>query len=146
MMANQKIINVDSEIITELVRKEIIGHFVDESIEGVFVTTLEGEYLYCNPALWNIYGYDSFTDLKQGLKNDAENVYLVPDRRRQFLEVMNLHGKVENFVSQVRCKDGGAVWITENSKLYQASDGKSIIGVPCAISRLKKSLTIKLKS
>jgi PAS domain S-box-containing protein len=125
MRLNTKIIDADSKNIRQLLRKGILGRFFKESSEGFFVTTPEGEYVDSNPALARIYGYASSKVLIKGLKNIAQTLYVLPDRRRQFMTQIERDGSVKNFISQVRRKDGSLIWISEDAGVHFSENGQN---------------------
>ena len=90
--------------------------FFDHAIEGIFRTTAEGRYLDANPALARIYGYENPAALIAGLTNIAGQLYLDPNRRGEFQSIMQDHDEVTDFVSQIRRRDGSAIWISENAR------------------------------
>jgi PAS domain S-box-containing protein len=90
--------------------------FFDHAIEGIFRTTAEGRYLDANPALARIYGYENPAALIAGLTNIAGQLYLDPHRRGEFQAIMQDRDEVTDFVSQIRRRDGSAIWISENAR------------------------------
>src|SRR5271169_6477310 len=79
--------------------------------EGIFQTTPDGRYLGANPALARIYGYQSPEDLQAQLQDISRQLYVRPERRAEFLDIVEREGKVSNFESQVHRKDGSIIWI-----------------------------------
>jgi len=96
--------------------------FVDGAIEGFFRTTREGRYLIVNPALAQIYGYESPGQLKAELTDIAASLYVDPNRRNEFESLMKDRRTVHNFVSQIRRRDGSTIWIVENARAVTDDD------------------------
>ncbi len=96
--------------------------FVDAALEGFFRTTRDGRYLIVNPALARIYGYDSPEQLRAELTNIGDSLYVDPARRTEFERQMNEIGFVNNFVSQIRRRDGSVIWISENARTVKDAD------------------------
>jgi len=88
----------------------------ENAIEGVFQTTPDGTYIAVNPALARIYGYHSPEDLIVGLRDISHQLYVEPERRRQFMRLMEEQGSVSNFESRVYRRDGEIIWISENAR------------------------------
>jgi PAS domain S-box-containing protein len=88
----------------------------ENSVEGIFQSTPEGHYLSANPALARIYGYESVNQLIASQSNIAEQLYVDPQRRAEFVATMSTHGKVTNFESRVYRADGQMIWISENAR------------------------------
>ena len=91
----------------------------ENAVEGIFRTTPDGYYLRANPALARIYGYESAELLVNSLTNIAGQLYLDPDRRQEFVKIMNEQGAVIGFESQVRRIDGEITWISENASMVR---------------------------
>jgi PAS domain S-box-containing protein len=98
--------------------------FFQNAIEGIFQTTPEGRYLAVNPALARIYGYESADELRGQLRDIERQLYVQAGRRAEFLELMARDGKVSNFESQVRRKDGSVIWISENAVAVRDESGR----------------------
>jgi PAS domain S-box-containing protein len=98
--------------------------FVDSAIEGFFRTTRDGRYLICNPALAKIYGYESPEHLTRELTDIASTLYIDPRRREDFVSLTEKDGVLQDFVSQIRRRDGSIIWISENARRVNDDDGQ----------------------
>jgi PAS domain S-box-containing protein len=96
----------------------------DNAMEGIFQTTLDGRYIRVNKALANIYGYETPAALIRGLTDIAGNLYVDPQRRDTFAQIMRAHGSVTDFRSQVRRRDGRVIWIAENAHAVHDETGE----------------------
>ena len=56
----------------------------ENATEGIFQTTPDGHYLSANPALAQMYGYDSPEELLAVLTDVGRQLYVQPDRREEF--------------------------------------------------------------
>lgn len=88
----------------------------ENAVEGIFQTSLTGQYLDANPSLARIYGYETREELMDDLVNIQTQLYVDPNRRDDFKMLMDMNGKVHNFESQVYRKDGEVIWISENAR------------------------------
>ncbi|MEJ0008084.1 MAG: diguanylate cyclase [Steroidobacteraceae bacterium] len=95
----------------------------DNALEGIFRTTMDGRYLGANPALANIYGFDSPDELIAKLQNIGSQLYVDPERRHEFMRIITSRGTVAGFESQVYRKNGEVIWISENARVIVADDG-----------------------
>ncbi|BEV16917.1 bifunctional diguanylate cyclase/phosphodiesterase [Herbaspirillum sp. DW155] len=98
----------------------------ENAIEGVFQTTPDGTYIAVNPALARIYGYHSPEDLIVGLRDISHQLYVEPERRGEFMRLMEQHGSVSNFESRVYRRDGDIIWISENARAVYDDGGKLV--------------------
>ena len=96
----------------------------ENAIEGIFQTTLDGRYFSANPALAKLYGYDSPADLITNLSNIQQQLYVEGDRRDKFIRLMQAHGTVTDFESQIYRKDGSTIWISENARAVVNAEGE----------------------
>lgn len=86
----------------------------EHSVEGIFQTSSAGQYISANPALARIYGYPSPEALMSELTDIADQLYVDPSRRDDFVRLMEGHDVVTEFESRVRRRDGEIIWISEN--------------------------------
>ena len=74
----------------------------ENSVEGIFQTSPDGKYLSANPALARLYGYVSPQEMMSELTNIQEQLYVDPDRRGQFRQLISLNNSVTGFESEIR--------------------------------------------
>ena len=91
---------------------------------GVFVSSKKGHFLDVNPALLKILGY---TNKEEFLSLDlAKDVYLSPDDRRKYTEIMEKKGKVIDYEIKWRKRDGNILNVLLTSNVRYDTDGKII--------------------
>ncbi|HEY9647229.1 MAG TPA: EAL domain-containing protein [Chroococcidiopsis sp.] len=95
----------------------------ENAIEGIFQSTLDGHYVSVNPALAKIYGFASSDELVTQLTDIAHQLYVDPNRRAEFLSLMQEQGKVSQFESRIYRRDGTIIWIAENVQSVCDRDG-----------------------
>jgi len=96
----------------------------ENSIEGIFQTTVDGRYLVANPTLARMYGYDSVAELQASVTEIGVQLYVNPQRRAEFQRLIEQHGKVYRFESQIHRKDGSVIWISEHARAAYDPAGK----------------------
>lgn len=96
----------------------------EHAVEGIFQTSITGQYLAANPALARIYGYDSTADLMNDLVNIETQLYVDPQRRNDFKMLMDMNGRVQHFESQVYRTNGDIIWISENARAVINEQGE----------------------
>src|SRR5205085_1042206 len=106
-----------------LVAERRYREIFENAIEGIFQSTKDGHYLNANPSLARIYGYASTDELKAGLTNISDQLYVEPRQREEFVAQMEKRGAVSNYESQVRRKDGEIIWISENARAVTDAAG-----------------------
>ncbi|MEG4028308.1 MULTISPECIES: adenylate/guanylate cyclase domain-containing protein [unclassified Microcoleus] len=110
----------------ELLRiaQEKYHSIVENAMEGIFQSTPSGVYLSANPALAKLYGYDSPEELMSEIKNIAQQLYVDPERRLEFVAAMDTENAVSGFESMVCRKDGRRIWVSENVRAVRDSKGE----------------------
>jgi diguanylate cyclase (GGDEF)-like protein/PAS domain S-box-containing protein len=98
----------------------------ENTLEGIFQTTVEGRYISANPALARIYGYESPEELVSSLAASGRQLYVDATRRADFERLMREVGSVTQFESQVCRRDGSVIWISENARAVRAPDGRAL--------------------
>ncbi|HVT85186.1 MAG TPA: PAS domain S-box protein [Chitinophagaceae bacterium] len=107
-------------------------NLVDNSLVGIFESTLDGNIIYANRADLKIFGYDSLEELQA---READSVYKYPQQRKEFIESLEKNGKVENFTADMLTKTGDTVTLLLNAQVY---DNK-ISGMLMDITEIKKA-------
>jgi PAS domain S-box-containing protein len=92
--------------------------------EGIFQTTADGHYLAANPALARIYGFGSSEELIAYFTNVADELYVDPNRRADFVRLLEQDDVISMFESQVYRPDGSVIWISENARAVRDAEGK----------------------
>ncbi len=132
---NSRIINLVNAVSTQLgsliqrkqteeilrITQERYHSIVENAVEGIYQTTPSGRYLSSNQALAKIYGYDSPEELMTNLQNIEDKLYVDRNRRREFIEEIEVNNAVLEFEAQVYRKDGKIIWISENARAVRDS-------------------------
>ncbi|WP_373086917.1 CHASE domain-containing protein [Zhongshania sp.] len=87
----------------------------ENAIDGIFQSTADGRYLRANTALAKIYGYPSRAAFMAEVSNIGDQIYVKPQRRRQFMAAIQRDGHVSDFVSEVYRRDGSRIHILEKA-------------------------------
>ena len=88
----------------------------ENALEGIFQTATDGKLISANPALAQIYGYDSPEELLASVNDIERPLYVEPNRRQEFLALMEKYGTLSEFESEVYCRDGSIIWISEDAR------------------------------
>lgn len=98
----------------------------ENSVDGIFQTTVEGKYLSVNPALARIYGYASVEQMLKEIVDIQSDLYVDRERRQQFQSLMEANDTITNFESQVYKRDRTTIWISENVRALRDENGKIV--------------------
>jgi PAS domain S-box-containing protein len=95
----------------------------ENAIEGIFQTTPDGRFQSANPALARIYGYRSPDEMIRQLSDIERQLYVDPNRRKEFVQLLQEKEDISGFVSQVYREDGSVIWISEHARAVREAKG-----------------------
>lgn len=98
----------------------------ENAVEGIFQTSVDGRYLIANPMLARIYGYESLEELLLDFSDIKHQLYVEPNRRVEFMRLIEEQSAIWGFESQVYRKDGSIIWISENASGLYNTEGKLV--------------------
>ena len=98
----------------------------DNAVEGMFLTTPDGRYIDVNPTLTRLYGFTSRDQLIAYFSDIANELYVDPSRRDDFVAAMERDGVVAGFESEISRADGTHIWISENARAVRDGDGSIV--------------------
>ncbi|MBI5586725.1 MAG: PAS domain-containing protein [Deltaproteobacteria bacterium] len=88
---------------------------------GVFISTKDGRFLDANPALLDMLGYGSKEEFLQ--IDIATDLYLHPEDRRRFQQLIERDGRVIDYELEFKRKDGTPIPILLTGHVRYDSDG-----------------------
>ena len=91
---------------------------------GVYQSLMEGRYMSVNPMFASMHGYDSPSDVLGSVSDIGSQLYVLPEKRREMLELLLEQGQVTNFEVESRRKDGSTFWSSRNVRLMRDEEGK----------------------
>ena len=89
----------------------------ENASNGIFQATLDGQFLTANPALAHILGYDTSSALLAEVTDIANQLYVRPEERNQFLETLRTSGRITGFMTQLKRRDGRIIDISMDAHL-----------------------------
>ena len=95
-------------------------------VEGIFQTTPEGHFISVNPAMARIHGFSSPEEMVTSITNIGKQLYLNPEDRKRYQEILQKSGTVRNFEAQVYRKDGNTIWTSTSSYAVKNAAGKML--------------------
>ncbi len=85
----------------------------EKSNQGIFQLSPAGYFLDVNPALAQLYGYDSPHDLLNTINDQGNQLYVEVKNYEHILNGLKTDGEIINFQSQIYCKTGEIINIEE---------------------------------
>ena len=95
----------------------------ENAVEGIFQSTLDGRFLTANPALARMLGYESPDELLAAISDIGDQLYVEPERRKEFNRLIREHNAVSGFEIQMHRKDGSVMWASVSARAIR--DGSS---------------------
>ena len=93
-------------------------------IDGVYISSRDGEIIAANPALVEMLGFDSVEDLKAAGRTTV--LYVNPIDRERVFARLEAEGVVKNFEYRLRRKDGREIVALENSRAIYDDNGNIV--------------------
>ncbi|OPY71525.1 MAG: Cyclic di-GMP phosphodiesterase response regulator RpfG [Syntrophorhabdus sp. PtaU1.Bin058] len=95
----------------------------ENAVMGIFRTTPEGRFLSINPAGARMYGYESREEMMQLVTDMAHQIYVHPEDRQRFKDLIGGRGSVEDFEAEHYRKDGSRIWVSMNARVIRDASG-----------------------
>ena len=99
----------------------------ENSVEGIFQTTVDGRFVIANPAMARMFGYDSPEALLENITNIGEQLYVDAGRRAEFDELVRRYGFVSGFETQMYRADGSVMWASTSARVVRDDEG-TVVG------------------
>lgn len=88
----------------------------ENSIEGIFQTTLEGKFITFNKALLEILGYEHEEELKN---TKVQDIYINPTDREELILELKKEGFVKGYLVKLKKKDGSEIFVRLNARVVK---------------------------
>ncbi len=95
----------------------------ENSVLGISQVTLDGRYLSLNPAQAKMYGYDSPEEMIESVKDIGRQVYVRPEERNRFRELIEKNGRADGLEIEQYRKDGSRIWVSVHSQAVYDDKG-----------------------
>jgi len=92
----------------------------NNSVEGMFQSTLEGKFLTTNKAFADILGYSNKDELKE---IDVIELYVNPEDRKELINELRKTSYVKDYQVELKKKDGSKLLVSLNDRLIRGEDG-----------------------
>lgn len=92
--------------------------------EGIFRSTLKGEFLELNPAAVEILGFESVDEAKAYYGDLGGQLYHDPGAREEMLKKLHAQGTSLNFETRMRRRNGELFWCSVNNYLVRDEQGR----------------------
>ena len=122
----------------------------ENSLVGIYQTSLEGRFISVNIAFAKTLGYDSPEEIMTCITNIGEQLYANSVDRNNLAQLLKEHGKVENFEIQMNQKNGQPIWLLSSPRVVRDEKGNVLFYEGAAIDiterkRADEALDKKMK-
>ncbi|MFO1195240.1 MAG: EAL domain-containing protein [Rhodoferax sp.] len=94
---------------------------------GAYRSTAQGRQLRANRALVRMNGYATEAELLSSVEDIGTEWYVDPQRRREFMALIERDGQVRNFLSEVyRHKTRERIWVKEDAHVVRDAQGQVV--------------------
>ncbi|MGV6860808.1 MAG: PAS domain S-box protein [Putridiphycobacter sp.] len=108
----------------------------DQSLAGIYKTTIDGEVLEANEAFCKLLGFDSLADLKQ---HKIRDFYPDEASRNAYLKKLKDEGNLKNYIIVLKNINGDTIIVNNNVSLIDEGDTKVVSGTLIDISELHQT-------
>ncbi|WP_416306564.1 EAL domain-containing protein [Neptunicella sp. SCSIO 80796] len=123
------------EIITDLKQFYQLVHY---SAEGLYSATLEGQLISVNPAMAQLFGYESEQQMLNEVKNTRQ-LYRNEEDRKKLIKELHHKGIVFRREIQGNKRDGSEFWFSNSVQMQQEDEQQLLFGSVVDITERKHS-------
>ena len=95
----------------------------ENAVEGIFQSTPDGRFLTANPVFARMFGYQTPEELVSTITDIPTQLYVNPEDRQSFQQLLEKFGFVEAFETELYHKDGRKIWISINTRAVKDENG-----------------------
>jgi PAS domain S-box-containing protein len=95
----------------------------ENAVEGIFQSTLSGDFITANPAMARILGYDSPFELLDSTRDKERQLHVEPERRTEMIRLLELNGKVDGMEISLFRRDGSKILVSESARAIRGING-----------------------
>ena len=122
----EEISHRDAAAVAAQTAEEKYRGIFENAVEGIYRSSLDGQFLDVNPSLARILGYESAELLKDELGDIACQFYSDPERREEFILRVERDGTIQNFESVAVQRDGTEIRVCENARAVRDANGRTL--------------------
>lgn len=99
----------------------------DNVLVGVFQSTFDDQYVSLNETFAKMFGYTSRDEMLTEVTDIKKQLYVNPQEREVFKQLLLENGKVQNYEVELRKKNGETFWALINARLTLDEAGKPLL-------------------
>ncbi len=95
----------------------------ENAVEGMFQSLPGGRLLTANPALAQMFGYESSEQMIKSVSHIGRQLWINSDQREDFIRRLREQGTITGFETRMRRRDGTLLWASLNARIVEGDDG-----------------------
>ncbi len=103
--------------------KKFRGLF-ENSIEGIFQTTIENGFINVNKSMAKKFGFESPEEMMSTITDIGQQCYSNPEKKKEINKIIEKQNQISGIEAQYKRKDGTLFWGAESVRAVSDSDGK----------------------
>ncbi len=145
-MMNAWIKDIDHQEQLELSERKYRGLF-DNSVQGIFQATFDGEFITANNALANMLGEDSPESLMARVRNIGRDLYVHPGDRETLVAQLIKQNTVTGFLTRYRHQKGHAITVSISASVISDPDANGCFyeGIVEDVTEKEKAARLKME-
>ena len=100
-----------------------LGQLIDQTVVGVYRSTVDGKLVMANAALARIFGYDSPEAMMESVTDIGKQVYVEPERRDAWCQLFQHHDMIGPIVWQGYRRNHELLWLEEHAQVIRDAKG-----------------------
>ena len=89
---------------------------------GICVATSQGRFAVANPAVLQLLGYESESELIESVDDLARHLYVNPERWTEFRREIEDQGLLSGFEAEFHRKDGTKIWVSQSGRTISSGE------------------------
>ena len=118
-----RVVTKEKEIEKKLIESEQrYRRIFEDSLDALFVSSVDGKILDINPAGLKMFGYSSLEEIQK--IDISKDLYKDPEQRQHYLQQMHKTGSVKDYEIRIKKKDGSEIIVLESVTTVHDEQGK----------------------
>jgi PAS domain S-box-containing protein len=103
--------------------QDSLRHLIDQTVVGIFRSTIDGKLVMANAALARIFAYESPEEILEAITDISSQIYVDSRRREEFCHLVETSHTVTHFISKAYGRHGEILWIEEYAREWRDAQG-----------------------
>jgi len=111
-------------IFSETISDEKLRQLIDQTVVGIYRSTVDGKLVMANMALARIFGYDSPEEMLESVTNIGTQLYVEPERRKAWCLFFQNQEMIGPVLWQGYRNNHELLWLEEHARVIRDSHGQ----------------------